>query len=148
MSAALALARQAADAGEVPVGAVVVCDGQIVGRGYNQPIGAHDPSAHAEVMALRDAARTRGNYRLPDCDLYVTLEPCMMCAGAMFHARVRRVFFGASDPKTGVAGSVVDVFAETRLNHHAQVEGGLLSAQCGALLSDFFARRRAAARAG
>ena len=148
MAAALELARQAAAAGEVPVGAVVVCDGRIVGRGYNQPIGAHDPSAHAEIMALRDAACALGNYRLPGCDLYVTLEPCLMCAGAMMHARLRRVVFGARDVKTGVAGSVVDVFAEARLNHHAQVEGGVLSAQCGALLSDFFAQRRAAARAG
>ena len=148
MAAALELARQAAAAGEVPVGAVVVCDGRIVGRGYNQPIGAHDPSAHAEIMALRDAACALGNYRLPGCDLYVTLEPCLMCAGAMMHARLRRVGFGARDVKTGVAGSVVDVFAEARLNHHAQVEGGVLSAQCGALLSEFFAQRRAAARAG
>ncbi len=148
MAAALELARQAAAAGEVPVGAVVVCDGRIVGRGYNQPIGAHDPSAHAEIMALRDAACALGNYRLPGCDLYVTLEPCLMCAGAMMHARLRRVVFGARDVKTGVAGSVVDVFAEARLNHHAQVEGGVLSAQCGALLSEFFAQRRAAARAG
>ena len=148
MAAALELARQAAAAGEVPVGAVVVCDGRIVGRGYNQPIGAHDPSAHAEIMALRAAACALGNYRLPGCDLYVTLEPCLMCAGAMMHARLRRVVFGARDVKTGVAGSVVDVFAEARLNHHAQVEGGVLSAQCGALLSEFFAQRRAAARAG
>lgn len=147
MDAALDLARLAADAGEVPVGAVVVSDGRIVGRGYNRPIGAHDPSAHAEIMALRDAARTLCNYRLPGCDLFVTLEPCLMCAGAMMHARLRRVVYGASDPKTGVAGSVVDVFANVRLNHHTQVEGGVLSAECGALLSGFFARRRAAARA-
>ena len=148
MAAALELARQAANAGEVPVGAVVVCDGQIVGRGYNQPIGGHDPSAHAEIMALRDAARRLDNYRLPGCDLYVTLEPCLMCAGAMMHARIRRVVYGANDPKTGAAGSVVDVFAEARLNHHTQVDGGVLSAECGALLSGFFAQRRATARTG
>lgn len=147
MTAALELARLAADSGEVPVGALVVLDDCIVGRGYNQPIGAHDPSAHAEIMALRDAARTLRNYRLPECDLYVTLEPCLMCAGAMLHARIRRVIFGASDPKTGVAGSVFDVFANTQLNHHTQVEGGVLSAECGALLSGFFAQRRTATRA-
>lgn len=148
MTVALELARQAADAGEVPVGAVVVRDGQIVGRGFNQPIGAHDPSAHAEIMALRDAARELDNYRLPGCDLYVTLEPCLMCAGAMMHARIRRVIYGASDPKTGAAGSVVDVFAEARLNHHTLAKGGVLAAECGGLLSGFFAQRRAAARMG
>lgn len=147
MTAALELARLAADAGEVPVGALVVLDDRIVGRGYNQPIGAHDPSAHAEIMALRDAARTLRNYRLPGCDLYVTLEPCLMCAGAMMHARIHRVIYGASDPKTGVAGSVFDVFANPKLNHHTQVEGGVLSADCSALLSGFFAQRRTATRA-
>lgn len=142
MRAALELARQAAAEGEVPVGAVVVQEGIIVGRGCNRPIGAADPTAHAEIGALRDAARTLGNYRLPGTTLYVTLEPCLMCTGAIIHARVARVVFGARDPKTGVAGSVVDLFAEERLNHHARVEGGLLADECGALLSSFFAARR------
>ena len=142
MSAALELARQGWDAGEVPVGALVVCDGRIAGRGYNQPILRSDPTAHAEVMALRDAAAALGNYRLPGCTLYVTLEPCAMCAGAIMHARIARVVFGARDPKTGVAGSVMDLFAEDRLNHHAEVAGGVLAEQCGALLSSFFAARR------
>jgi len=142
MAAALELARSAGAAGEVPVGAVVVVDGAIVGRGFNQPIGRHDPTAHAEVMALRDAAARAGNYRLPGATLYVTLEPCIMCAGAIMHARVARVVFGARDPKTGAAGSVVDLFAETRLNHHADIVGGVLAGECGALLSSFFAARR------
>jgi tRNA(adenine34) deaminase len=143
MREALALARQAEAAGEVPVGAVVVRDGEIVGRGYNAPISRHDPSAHAEIAALRDAARHVGNYRLTGCDLYVTLEPCVMCVGAMFHARIARVIYGARDPKTGAAGSVFNLFTETRLNHHARIEGGVLSEECGKLLSDFFALRRA-----
>ena len=142
MAAALDLAREAGAAGEVPVGAVLVADGVIVGRGFNQPIGRHDPTAHAEVMALRDAAQQAGNYRLPGSTLYVTLEPCVMCAGAIMHARVARVVFGARDPKTGAAGSVVDLFAETRLNHHADIVGGVLADECGALLSSFFAARR------
>lgn len=142
MREALALAREAAVLGEVPVGAVVVMNGEIVGRGYNQPIGGNDPTAHAEIMALRDAGRNRGNYRLPGCDLYVTLEPCAMCSGAIMHARIARVVFGAADPKTGVAGSVIDLFAEGRLNHHAQVLGGVLAGECGQLLSSFFAARR------
>lgn len=142
MTAALALAREAGAAGEVPVGAVVVLDGEIVGRGFNRPIGSSDPTAHAEVAALRDAAARLGNYRLPGATLYVTLEPCAMCAGAIMHARVGRVVFGARDPKTGVAGSVIDLFGEARLNHHATVEGGVLAAECGALLSSFFAARR------
>ena len=143
MRAALDLARQAQADGEVPVGAVVVRDGEIIGRGYNAPISRHDPSAHAEMMALRDAARHLGNYRLVDCELFVTLEPCLMCAGAIMHARIARLVYGAGDPKTGACGSVVDVFAESRLNHHAEVAGGLLADECGALLSDFFAMRRA-----
>ena len=143
MREALALAREAGAAGEVPVGAVVVLDGAIVGRGFNQPIGAHDPSRHAEIAALRDAARCLGNYRLPGCVLYVTLEPCTMCTGAIFHARIARVVFGARDPKTGAAGSVLDLYAEPRLNHHATVTGGVLEAECGELLSSFFAARRA-----
>ncbi len=142
MSEALMLARQAAEAGEVPVGAVVVKDGEIVGRGYNQPISRHDPSAHAEVMALRDAAQHLGNYRLVNCALYVTLEPCCMCVGAIMHARIAQVFFGATDPKTGACGSVIDLFAEQRLNHHATVSGGLLASESAGLLREFFAKRR------
>jgi tRNA(adenine34) deaminase len=142
MQAALELAGQAAAAGEVPVGAVVVYDGVIIGRGYNQPIGQADPSSHAEIMAMRDAGRALGNYRLADCDLYVTLEPCVMCAGAIMHARIRRVFYGARDLKTGACGSVVDLFAEPRLNHHATVTGAVMADQAVALLQDFFAQRR------
>ena len=143
MREAMALAQEAGRCGEVPVGALVVAaDGRVVGRGFNQPILRHDPTAHAEVMALRAAAEALGNYRLPGCSLYVTLEPCVMCAGAIMHARIGRVVFGACDPKTGVAGSVLDLFAETRLNHHAAVAGGVLSDECGGLLSSFFAARR------
>lgn len=142
MRVALSLAREAGAAGEVPVGAVVVLDGEIVGRGFNQPILRHDPTAHAEVMALRDAADRVGNYRLPGSVLYVTLEPCVMCTGAIMHARVARVIYGARDPKTGAAGSVVDLYGESRLNHHADIEGGVLAEECGALLSSFFAARR------
>ena len=142
MRAALEQARQAGACDEVPVGAVVVLDGEIVGRGFNQPIGRHDPTAHAEIMALRDAATRLGNYRLPGCALYVTLEPCVMCSGAIMHARIARVDYGARDPKTGVAGSVLDLFAEPRLNHHATIEGGLLADDCGRMLSSFFAARR------
>jgi tRNA(adenine34) deaminase len=141
---ALELARQAEALGEVPVGAVVVKDGEIVGRGFNAPISRHDPSAHAEMMALRDAAQRLGNYRLPGCELFVTLEPCAMCSGAIFHARIARVVFGARDLKTGAAGSALDLFAATQINHHAEVEGGVLAAECGAVLSGFFAARRAA----
>ena len=115
---------------------------EIIGRGFNQPIGRHDPTAHAEVMALRDAAARLGNYRLPGCELFATLEPCAMCSGAIMHARIARVVFGARDPKTGVAGSVLDLYAERRLNHHAQISGGVLADACGALLSSFFAARR------
>lgn len=147
MRAALDLARQAAQAGEVPVGAVVVKDGQIIGRGFNAPISRHDPTAHAEIAALRDAAQHLGNYRLVDCELFVTLEPCVMCVGAMFHARIGRVVFGARDPKTGAAGSVFNLFAETRLNHHATIRGGVLAEACGKVLSDFFAERRAQQKA-
>jgi tRNA(adenine34) deaminase len=145
MGEALALARAAADRHEVPVGAIVVCDGAIVGRGGNAPIAHSDPTAHAEIAALRDAARALGNYRLPGCELFVTLEPCAMCAGAIFHARIARVVFGASDPKSGVCGSVLDLFGEPRLNHHATVTGGVREAECGRLLSDFFAARRGSA---
>src|SRR6476620_11249092 len=123
MQEALARARQAQAAGEVPVGAVVVHEGRVVGRGHNHPVGAHDPTAHAEIAALREAARALGNYRLPGCELYVTIEPCAMCAGAIMHARIRRLVFGAPDPKTGACGSIVDLFAEPRLNHHTTVTG-------------------------
>ncbi len=142
MQAALALAANAADNGEVPVGALVVREGEIIGRGQNSMIARNDPTAHAEILALRDAARHLGNYRLVDCELYVTLEPCAMCAGAMMHARIARVIFGASDPKTGACGSVVDLFAEQRLNHHAEVTGGILAETCAQQLKDFFALRR------
>lgn len=142
MQAALALAANAADNGEVPVGALVVRDGEIIGRGQNSMIARNDPTAHAEILALRDAARRIGNYRLVDCELFVTLEPCAMCAGAMMHARIARVMFGASDPKTGACGSVVDLFAEQRLNHHAEVTGGILADTCAQQLKDFFALRR------
>ena len=142
MQEALAQARLALADGEVPVGAVVVRQGQVIGRGRNAPIGAHDPTAHAEVMALRDAARQVGNYRLDGCTLYVTLEPCSMCAGAMLHARLARVVYGASDPRTGAAGSVIDVFASPQLNHQTEVTGGVLAQPCGDLLKDFFKARR------
>ena len=142
MGEALALARAAGARGEVPVGAIVVRDGVVLGRGGNAPIAASDPTAHAELAALRDAARFVGNYRLPGCAMYVTLEPCPMCAGAIMHARIDRLVFGASDPKTGACGSVVDLFAEARLNHHATVTRGILADECGRLLSDFFASRR------
>lgn len=142
MQEALKLAAQAAAAGEVPVGAVVVKDGAIVGRGYNQPIAGSDPTAHAEIVAMRDAGKTLGNYRLADCDLYVTLEPCVMCSGAIMHARIRRVIFGARDPKTGACGSAIDLFAQPQLNHHAEVNGGMLAGEAAALLQDFFVQRR------
>jgi tRNA(adenine34) deaminase len=140
--AALVLAEEAQRAGEVPVGALVVADGAIVGRGFNAPISRTDPTGHAEIAALREAAQRLGNYRLPECDLYVTLEPCAMCAGAIMQARIRRLVFGAPDPKTGACGGVVDLFAEPRLNHHTAVTGGVLAAECGALLKRFFAARR------
>lgn len=142
MRAALDLARQAWAADEVPVGAVVVKDGMIVGRGFNAPISRHDPSAHAEIQALRDAASSLGNYRLPGCSLYVTIEPCTMCAGAILHSRIARVVYGAPDSKTGACGSVVDLFGNPRLNFHAEIISGILAAECGQLLSDFFAERR------
>ena len=142
MQAALALADQASAAGEVPVGAVVVKDGVIVGRGFNSPISRQDPSAHAEIQALRDAARQLGNYRLVDCTLYVTLEPCAMCAGAIQHARIARLVYGAADPKTGACGSVVDLFAEARLNHHAEVVSGICAEESATRLKAFFAARR------
>ncbi|HEY7674183.1 MAG TPA: tRNA adenosine(34) deaminase TadA [Burkholderiales bacterium] len=142
MLEALRLAAQAAREGEVPVGAVVVKDGRIVGRGFNAPISSYDPTAHAEVRALREAARRLANYRLSGCTLYVTLEPCAMCAGAIMHARIERLVYGASDPKTGACGSVTDLFSQKNLNHHTTVVGGVLAAEAGRLLSDFFLARR------
>ena len=142
MREALTLASEAAGNGEVPVGAVVVKDGEVIGRGANRPISAADPTAHAEIVALREAATHLGNYRLTGCELYVTLEPCAMCVGAMLHARLARVVFGARDPKTGACGSVVDLPAVEALNHHARFEGGVLAEESGALLRRFFAERR------
>ena len=147
MRQALDQAHNAWALGEVPVGAVVVKDGQVIATGFNQPIGTHDPTAHAEIMALRAAATILGNYRLPGCELYVTLEPCAMCSGAMIHARLARVVFGASDPKTGACGSIVNLFEQDQLNHHTQLIGGVMAQECGALLKDFFAERRKAAQA-
>jgi tRNA(adenine34) deaminase len=132
--------------GEVPVGAVLMKDGQVIATGYNRPITTHDPTAHAEIVALRHAATLLGNYRLPECELYVTLEPCAMCAMALMHARLKRVVFGAPDPKTGAAGSVLNLFAEPRLNPHTALQGGVLAPACGKLLREFFADRRAARR--
>jgi tRNA(adenine34) deaminase len=148
MREALSLAREAATAGEVPVGAVVVKDGEVVGQGHNRPVAGRDPTAHAEVIALRNAAERIGNYRLADCVLYVTLEPCAMCAGAIMNARMRRVVYGAADPKSGACGSVVDLFAENRLNFHTTVVGGVMAEEAAKLLQDFFsARRRASGHA-
>ena len=143
MLAALEQARKAQAAGEVPVGAVVVRGGEIVGAGFNAPISRHDPTAHAEIRALRAAATKLGNYRLPECELYVTLEPCAMCVGAMLHARIARLVFGAADPKTGACGSVLDLFSEPRLNHHTTVTNGVMAEECGTLLREFFAAKRA-----
>lgn len=146
MTLAQAAAEDARAAGEVPVGAVLVRGDEVIAKGFNHPIGAHDPSAHAEMVALRSAAQRLENYRLPGCELYVTLEPCLMCAGAIMHARIARVVFGARDPKTGACGSVVDAFANPQLNHHATVVGGVLEDECGAALKTFFADRRRASR--
>jgi len=148
MTLALEQARVAMTAGEVPVGAVVVRHGQVIASGSNAPIAGHDPTAHAEIQALRAAAQVLGNYRLPDCELFVTLEPCAMCVGAMLQARLQRVVFGASDPKTGAAGSVIDLFVNPRLNHQTRLQGGLLETECSALLQSFFQERRQLARAG
>ncbi len=142
MRAALDQARMAQAAGEVPVGAVVVKDGEILGTGFNAPISLHDPAGHAEILALRDAATRLGNYRLPGCELYVTLEPCAMCVGAMLHARIARLVYGAADPKTGACGSVLDLFSDPRLNHHATVTADVMADKCGALLREFFAAKR------
>jgi tRNA(adenine34) deaminase len=142
MRIALDQARNAWLVGEVPVGAVIMRAGQVIATGYNRPITEHDPTAHAEIVALRHAAQLLANYRLPECELFVTLEPCAMCAMALMHARFKRVVFGATDPKTGAAGSVVNLFAQTQLNHHTAVQGGVLADECGAVLRDFFAERR------
>ena len=147
MRMAMHAAAEAQRVGEVPVGAVLVKDGDVIAIGHNRPIIGHDPTAHAEIAALRAAAQTLGNYRLPGCTLYVTLEPCAMCAGAMMHARLARVVYGASDPKTGACGSVLNLFAEPRLNHHTEVQGGVLAEECGTMLSAFFAERRQQTRA-
>jgi tRNA(adenine34) deaminase len=146
MQQAISQAHNAWALGEVPVGALVVKDGQVIATGFNQPIGTHDPTAHAEIMALRAAASILGNYRLPGCELYVTLEPCAMCAGAMMHARLARVIYGATDPKTGACGSVVNLFEQERLNHHTALTGGVMAAECGSMLQEFFASRRLARR--
>lgn len=145
MAMAFEQAQHARDAGEVPVGAVIVKEGVVIARGYNQPIQSHDPTAHAEVMALREAAKLLCNYRLPGCELFVTLEPCVMCAGAMMHARLARVIYGASDPKTGACGSVINLFQLEQLNHHTTVISGVMADDCGHLLKDFFTTRRVAA---
>ncbi len=142
MRIALDQAHNAWLVGEVPVGAVIMRAGQVIATSYNRPITEHDPTAHAEIVALRHAAQLLANYRLPECELFVTLEPCAMCAMALMHARFKRVVFGATDPKTGAAGSVVDLFAQTQLNHHTVVRGGVLADECGAVLRDFFAERR------
>jgi len=142
MAHALMLAQRAAAEGEVPVGAVIVKDDDTVGEGWNRPIGLHDPTAHAEIQAMRNAAENLANYRLPGTTLYVTLEPCPMCAGAMVHARIGRVVFGAADPRSGAAGSVFNLLQGTSLNHQCEVSGGLLAEECGALLKGFFKERR------
>lgn len=147
MRIALDQAHNAWLAGEVPVGAVIMREGQVIATGYNRPITTHDPTAHAEIVALRHAAQLLENYRLPDCELYVTLEPCAMCAMALMHARFKRVVFAATDPKTGVAGSVIDLFANRQLNHHTEIVGGLLAEPASKLLKAFFAERRAQVKA-
>jgi tRNA(adenine34) deaminase len=147
MRLALVEAERAAALGEVPVGAVVVLKGEVIATGCNQPISRSDPSAHAEMIALRAAASKLGNYRLPECELFVTLEPCIMCAGAMMHARIKRVVFATSDPKTGAAGSVINPFEDRRLNHHTEVVAGVLADEAAAVLKCFFAERRAQQKA-
>ena len=142
MAHALDMARKAEEEGEVPVGAIIVMGNEIIAAGWNRPIAAHDPTAHAEINALRTAAARLGNYRLLDADLYVTLEPCVMCAGAIIQARLRRVIFGANDPKAGAAGSVFDILGTGRLNHQVEVAGGVLAAECAAILQNFFRNKR------
>ena len=143
MQRALELAQQAESLGEVPIGAVLVKNDQIIGEGYNAPISQHDPTAHAEIMALRDAAHRLGNYRLLNTTLYVTIEPCVMCAGALVHARIQEVVFGAVEPRTGAIGSVFDILQSSRLNHQVNVRGGVMAQECAALMQNFFKRRRA-----
>ena len=143
MQRALELAQQAESLGEVPIGAVLVKNDQIIGEGYNAPISQHDPTAHAEIMALRDAAHRLGNYRLLNTTLYVTIEPCVMCAGALVHARIQDVVFGAVEPRTGAIGSVFDILQSSRLNHQVNVRGGVMAQECAALMQNFFKRRRA-----
>lgn len=146
MRIALELARQAQDQGEVPVGAIVVQNDQIIGRGYNCPIRSADPTAHAEVVAMRDAGNNLANYRLPGCTLYVTLEPCAMCIGAMFHARVERLVYAAPDPKTGACGSIIDLPSQVRLNHHLQVTAGVMACEASLMLKQFFIQKRKIAK--
>jgi len=142
MAHALKLAERSREEGEVPVGAVIVKDGELIAEGWNQPIDKHDATAHAEIMAIRSAGLALNNYRLPDTTLYVTLEPCTMCAGAIIHARIANVIYGAPDPRTGSAGSAVDVFSGDYHNHHVEVEGGVMQDECGKILKDFFRERR------
>mgnify|MGYP002619539428 CR=1 FL=1 len=142
MREAIAEARKGADLGEVPVGAVLVRDGRVIARGFNQPISSHDPSAHAEMVALRAAAAADGNYRLPDTTLYVTLEPCTMCAGLLVHSRIKRLVYGASEPRSGAVVSRSQVLAQPWMNHRVEVEGGVLAEECGALLTEFFRLKR------
>ena len=142
MRMAIEQAQLAAQSGEVPVGAVLVRDGQVIAKAFNKPIATHDPSAHAEMLALREAALSEENYRIPGTTLYVTLEPCAMCSGAIFHARIDRVVYGAPDPKTGAAGGALDLFSEKKINHQTSIEGGVMSEECGQLLRDFFKGRR------
>ncbi|MGH8307882.1 MAG: tRNA adenosine(34) deaminase TadA [Gammaproteobacteria bacterium] len=142
MQEALILARKAEAEGEVPVGALVVRDGAIIGRGWNHPIAVHDPTAHAEIIAMREAAQKLNNYRLTNTTLYVTLEPCAMCAGAMVHARVKRLVFGATDPRAGAAGSVFNLVQTAYLNHRLEVTGGVMAEECGEILKQFFVDRR------
>lgn len=142
MQIALEQAKLAESLGEVPVGALIVKDGEVIAAAHNQPIGLHDPSAHAEIQAIRKAAKILGNYRLVDCTLYVTLEPCVMCTGAIQHARIAQLVYGAHDPKTGACGSVVNLMTEDKLNHHTAVIAGVLAEPCGDMLSQFFKRRR------
>ncbi|HEY5734136.1 MAG TPA: tRNA adenosine(34) deaminase TadA [Gammaproteobacteria bacterium] len=142
MEQAIALAKNAQELDEVPVGAIVVLDGEVIGRGFNQPISGDDPTAHAEIIALRDAGRQLGNYRLPGSTLYVTLEPCMMCAGAMVHSRITRLVYGAPDAKTGVIDSYLDAFSQPVVNHKIEVTGGVMAQECGSMLTTFFRNKR------
>lgn len=142
MRLAIEQAQLAAQSGEVPVGAVLVRNGEVISKAFNKPITNHDPSAHAEMLALREAALMQENYRIPGSTLYVTLEPCAMCSGAILHARIERVVYGAPDPKTGAAGSVLDLFSSKQINHQTHVQGGVMGEECGQLLRDFFKERR------